>query len=1259
MNDAFRIGKKSFTWFVVGATILWAMSAAFLVLPLTAKAATLTAGDLIRGTEKSVYGGYPVYYYGTDGKKYLFPTSSTYFSWYSDFSAVKVITQAELEAVPFGGNVTYKPASKLVKFPGDAKVYAIDKGGVLRHLASEAVASALYGTEWYKPATLDSIPEGFQANYTTGSDVAAASDFSKTTVAASAPDIGTDKGLGATPVVSGALTAALAADNPTGSVLPGSSSSITVLKVNLTAGSAAVNLTGLTVKSTGVGSANDFTNLYVYEGANRLTSGRTLASQTKEATFSFAYSVPANTTKTLSVLVDVASIATSVATSGDTHAFSVTALGTTASVTGLPVTGNTMSIGSQSVSTVTVTKGADPANPTIGQTGVAIGEFKLTAGTNDVSFQRATVTVGGTVSVSDLANFTLYQGTTLLSAGTVSSDRVTFVLSSAYTIPQGSTRVFDIKADVGGRGSRTINTYIDSTYPSDLLVVDNVYGMGAGFTWTGFAAARTTCSTAGTPTNDGSCVTTQGGKVTVAFNGPSASDVSKGAQDAVLYKFSLTAGEQAVEFKKMGVTIAGTAGGFVRGSLGTKYFTDIKIKNLDTGAVVMGPKEHTAAASATTTGATPCANSTALCFTDAWTLDAGKTVNLAVTADLANAEDAGADEYYDEGYAVTMEAFSDTAVREVSTGQYVTASTGIVGYAANTGYTQTVRSSALTVGLASSPTSQSTVKGTQGVDMVGFSFAAGTSGAIKVTQLAFAGESDTNTTNFNDASGAAQLASNILSATLWDGSTQVGTAKSPSSSGTITFDNLDWNLAAGETKKLTVRVNLLTTLIDADTVDYVFLGLPVASVTAQDADSNTVSATAGTVDPANTNGASNYLTVRSTGTMTVALDGDTPLASLVVGGASGVNVAKFKFSSAYESYTVSKVRVAVDGASVCYAAPTTATTQAGTNGSCDDGISTLRVSYPKADGTTGTTVCSLSAGVADCQGMTFYVDVNKASSILTVQIDTGSISQSYVSGDAPVFGLDLDNNFKADGTSGSTLSACSDVTAGSGFTCASGTAYDGTNKTDVNANRFLLHKTKPTVTLAAGSPSGSDVPKTNQEALRFTVAADAASDLSVNVLYFKMSLSDQGATDWNINTNMLGNGTTTSKLQLYDRDDLTSALAGTWVFYTSAGATAGASDAAYAKVTLTTAKTVSAGTSKSFSLFIDSSSATRSSASVTGDKIQIEIPAVTDVGSGTLAVQGITWSELGNGAYSDATAGANIYGTLVKNLPVTGGTIVY
>lgn len=121
-----------------------------------------------------------VYYVGADGRRHAFPNSKTYFTWYKDFSGVQVISADQLAQYTLGANVTYKPGERMVKFTTDPKVYAVGKGGLLRWIKTEAVATELYGASWNK--TIDDINDAFHANYDFGPDVTGKSDFDPASV---------------------------------------------------------------------------------------------------------------------------------------------------------------------------------------------------------------------------------------------------------------------------------------------------------------------------------------------------------------------------------------------------------------------------------------------------------------------------------------------------------------------------------------------------------------------------------------------------------------------------------------------------------------------------------------------------------------------------------------------------------------------------------------------------------------------------------------------------------------------------------------------------------------------------------------------------------------------------------------------------------------------------------------------------------------------------------------------------------------------
>ncbi len=162
--------------------------AAAALSPLAANAADLHGGDLIKTA-----GNTSVYYYGSDFKRYVFPNDKTFHTWYADFNAVKTITLDELSFIPIGGNVTYKPAARLVKVTTDPKVYAVSKNGILRPMTSEQVASALYGAHWNQ--MVDDVPDAFFTDYRAGSPVTIAADYNMPGLTAGVPNINVDKRL--------------------------------------------------------------------------------------------------------------------------------------------------------------------------------------------------------------------------------------------------------------------------------------------------------------------------------------------------------------------------------------------------------------------------------------------------------------------------------------------------------------------------------------------------------------------------------------------------------------------------------------------------------------------------------------------------------------------------------------------------------------------------------------------------------------------------------------------------------------------------------------------------------------------------------------------------------------------------------------------------------------------------------------------------------------------------------------------------------
>ena len=81
----------------------------------------------------------------------------------------------------------------MLKIQSDNQVYVVDRGGVLRWIAAEPVAVALYGANWNQ--MVDDISSAFFVNYRLGGPVSSSDDYNKEAAKNSASDINTDKSL--------------------------------------------------------------------------------------------------------------------------------------------------------------------------------------------------------------------------------------------------------------------------------------------------------------------------------------------------------------------------------------------------------------------------------------------------------------------------------------------------------------------------------------------------------------------------------------------------------------------------------------------------------------------------------------------------------------------------------------------------------------------------------------------------------------------------------------------------------------------------------------------------------------------------------------------------------------------------------------------------------------------------------------------------------------------------------------------------------
>ena len=469
--------KKMLT---AGILTISALSMTFVVSPVQAATAN---GDLVRTNVKSATGGYAVYYI-KDGKRYLFPSQKAYTTWYmnsqgkADFSKVKVISESEMYALPFGGNVVYRPGVRLVTF-FEAGMYAVEPNGSIRAITN-AQAQTLYGANW--ASVVEDIDPSLRTNYTVGTAMAdgkypvgtvlnpqntsdlyyydgtnyrkfaneaalLANGFTTKMVVTTTATVvsggtaisGAEAGLfnpaqagAATTVVPGSgsgVTVALAADTPAAQTVivddtaDNAQAYVPFLKLNFTAandGDMAVKT--IKIKRAGLPSLDtDLSNVQLYDGSTKLADYSSFT--TAVITFNKAdglFIVPKGTTKTITVTADIADTAVgshNIKFSVESASDIVTTTGTVSG--SFPLTGNvvtTADIGANLLATGVWATVANGSGLTPGDTNQELWRFKLTGANKKIALKKVKLTMVGTIAAGDLGNLKLMQGGTQLGA---------------------------------------------------------------------------------------------------------------------------------------------------------------------------------------------------------------------------------------------------------------------------------------------------------------------------------------------------------------------------------------------------------------------------------------------------------------------------------------------------------------------------------------------------------------------------------------------------------------------------------------------------------------------------------------------------------------------------------------------------------------------------------------------------------------------------------------------------------------------------
>jgi len=1023
--------------------------------------ASASAGDLIK-----MDGLTSVYYLGADGKRYVFPNSTTYFSWYPDFSGVVTIPASELQSYPLGGNVVMRPGTKLVKITTDPSVYAVTPNGVLSKIGSEAQASALFGSNWAQRVV--DVPDAFFTNYSIGAalasgDVPAGSlvknagsanvyyfdgvnyslipseavatsnrfDFANaltvaTTINASGAaitasqftNVAQNGSNGGVVVTGSGLMVSLNASTPAAMSIPTNGVRVPMAKVNLTAASdGAVTINSITVKRAGLSTYSDVDKVWAEKDGVIVASKKSMNSNDESVlVFSPALTIAAGQTTSISLLASFTGTGTgNVALSiASTSAVSATA----ATVSGsFPITGNLMSLTSYTVAKLAFSTSTVASTVKVGDVNVELGKFTVQFNTNgvtakDSSLSSITFKNNGVEDLSTAsANLFLeVSGNKVSDHYTIDGRFVTFYFPTAgYSIlKDDSSKIFSIKGDIMAKESTTATSFVFELNKSTDLVGQE--------TSTGFGVNVYTDTSGSTLANNYAVstieITAGAVAVTKKTTSPSDTTIIKGSDNVVLLA-NLRA-DEAITADGLNLLYYDVT------SEATNQFENVRVY-LNT--VLLDSFDP----SATTTATIAIDSTLNLLKGD----NEVKVMARAKTTAVADAT-----------FAVTIngDVFDSMNPEYVVSGNAVDTTTDISGTAAGSIFT--VQGAVLeTVKNDGYPDDKVIVKGSTDVSLGKFVVKA-TNDISRVTSIALGD---------NVGGGTETLASSIYDMKLFVDGIQVGSTVDFGTSG-ATFSSLNFDIAKDATKNIEIKGSFDSSAVNASNFT------TVMTVNAQDSRGTSIAS-------GNVATTTNFV-INDSGTLNVVLGGSTPAAGMLAAKSAEQEVAQFKFTAINDDANVTEINV---------------------------------INTPLAS-TTGD-VATTSDGVADADARISSVRLYDGATLISSFVPVSGAGTFTITGDKVkvLAGTNKTLSVKVVLNNISNDSTATDKDIHFAVTTLKFKSSVGTETTQDNvllANNFRIRKTIPTVALLA-------LPSTlltagDQVISKFTVTADVNGDVEVN-----------------------------------------------------------------------------------------------------------------------------------------------------------------
>lgn len=650
--------------------------------------------------------------------------------------------------------------------------------------------------------------------------------------------------------VGGDLSVALAG-TAMAQFVPKNAAAINVGTLKLTAGSADVAVSSITVGRSGLGAKADIGKIYAsINGAVNNNNSYNSSSEEGVIFFSPALVVKAGTSTEVQVLVSLVSTAQS----NSQHQFAVKSVASnSSSATGTPVTLGLISTTSAEVAGVTVATAGSNSTYRVGDKSVEVAQFKVTnSATEDKNVKMNYITLrnNGTGDMSkNLSNIGLYvNGVKVSTSTSIDSKNLTIALSD--TILFGRTNTYSLRADINGVDNASGDTYnfaVRNTTDVSATESGNNFGVNVTLASSTFAV-----------------YTVSGGDVVLTRDASVAATatVAQGTNDVVLAAGTLSI---AAPINLESFTLVMNRNG-VAPTAGQMNATFSSLK-----LVIDGVTVATATPSVTDT--------TTVSFGGKYSVSKSSTIrvlgNVRSTAttgvvwkalDLDQA-DFGVKEYVSNGNSIPSGSFIGSVA-----GVSVTVGNAQITFTRNDGVS-----------------SQSVVSGAQNLLLGRYNVTATDTSDVKISQLKF--------------TNAASLTSNanLTSVKLVVGGTVVSSKSF--SAGNADFNGLSITVPKNGSVQIEVRGDFDTAVTGTFS-----LALADNNTTAQDANSTTLANT----DVLEPSVGATYTFVTS-GSAALSKNSGSPSAAIVTAG-STVEVARVGFSAQFDDVTLRDLYLANTGA---------------------------------------------------------------------------------------------------------------------------------------------------------------------------------------------------------------------------------------------------------------------------------------------------------------------------------------------------------